>query len=191
MKNNGVRFIAEMGIFIALGLVLDFLAGLYSSSIWPMGGSISIAMIPIFIMSFRYGLKGGLLSGLAIGVIQMLWAGSGIVHWIQAFLDYGLAYTLVGIGGIFAGKIAKEANTTAKLYYVNFAVLLGGSLRTVMHVLSGYVYFSDYAPEGLKDLPLAWSIIYNLGYMVPSIIICMVIISIIVYKYNNLVEYVE
>src|SRR5690606_1335246 len=108
MRNNGVRFISEMGIFIALRLVLALLAGLYSYSIWPLGGSISIAMIPIFIMSFRYGLKGGLVSGFAVGSIQILWGGSGLVHWIQVLLDYTLAYAVVGLAGIYARKIHNE-----------------------------------------------------------------------------------
>lgn len=191
MRNNGVRFISEMGIFIALGLVLDFLASLYSNSIWPLGGSISIAMIPIFIMSFRYGLKGGLVSGFAVGSIQILWGGSGLVHWIQVLLDYTLAYAVVGLAGIYARKIHNEENVAAKLYYTNNAILIGGALRTILHIISGYVYFSAYAPEGLKELPFAWSIIYNLGYMVPSIIICLILMRVIVKKYTNLIEYAE
>ena len=191
MNNKGIRFIAEMGIFIALGLVLDLVAKLYSDAIWPMGGSISVAMLPIFIMSFRYGLKGGLVSGFAIGVIQILWAGSGIVHWAQVGLDYVIAYSVVGLAGIYAGKIHRSDRVASKLYYVNTSILIGGALRTVSHILSGYIYFGEYAPEGLKDLPLAWSIIYNLGYMVPSIILCMIFMNIIVKKYNQLIEFVE
>ena len=63
MKNKELRFIAEIGIFTALGLVLDYAAGWYSNFIFPSGGSISIAMVPIFIIAFRWGLKGGLTVG--------------------------------------------------------------------------------------------------------------------------------
>lgn len=183
MKNNRIRFITEMGIFIALGLVFDFLAGLYFSFAWLNGGSISIAMLPIFMMSFRYGLKGGLLSGIAIGTLQIIWASSSaLVHWAQVFLEYPLAYGSVGLAGLFAYNIKNQEIVSKKIKYVAFAVILGGTLRTILHIISGYIAF---------NVPWGASAIYNLGYMVPSTILCLIFIDIIVLKYNHLVEYQE
>ena len=50
MRKQLIRFIAEVSIFTALGLVLDFVAGLISATIWKNGGSITLAMVPIIIM---------------------------------------------------------------------------------------------------------------------------------------------
>ena len=38
MRKQLIRFIAEVSIFTALGLVLDFVAGLISATIWKNGG---------------------------------------------------------------------------------------------------------------------------------------------------------
>lgn len=190
MNNNGTRFITEMGIFIALGLVFDFVGGIYSGFIWPNGGSLSIAMLPIFIMGFRYGLKGGLLSGFAIGSIQMLWAGNAIIHWAQAILDYSIAYAVVGLAGMVSGKI-HTSYRKGKLIYGNISILIAGLLRAGVHTIVGFIFFKEYLVEnveGISDLTF-WilSASYNLGYMIPSIILCMILMTVILYKYSHLI----
>ena len=62
-----ILFAAEVAIFSALALALDFICGLYLSFAWLNGGSISIAMVPIFIMCYRWGPKGGFLTALLTG----------------------------------------------------------------------------------------------------------------------------
>lgn len=190
MKNNQIRFIAEMGIFIALGLVLDIAASFYSGVIWPNGGSISFAMVPIFMMSFRHGLKGGLTSGLAIGTIQIIWAGSGVVHWIQVILDYSLAYAVVGLAGIVANQVLYKP-TKQKVIYANIAVFLACMLRTLIHTISGYVFFKEFLPGyGEVSNFALWiaSTTYNIGYMLPSTILSMIIITIIILNYFSLIR---
>lgn len=181
--NKDVKFIAEIGIFSGIALVLDLIAGLYSNVIWSMGGSISIAMVPIFIMAFRWGLKGGIISGLVVGVIQILWAGQ-IFHPAQIIMDYPLAYGLVGVAGAYAKKV-QNFEGAGKYYYLNLGIIIGGALRLITHILSGYIYFSEYTPDGFDALP--WSIIYNMGYMIPSIILCGIIIRILAIKSPKLI----
>ena len=172
MNNKSVRFIVGVGVFSAMSLVLDFIAGLYSGGIWTAGGSLSIAMVPIFIMSFRWGLKGGILTGLIVGSLQILFANSSyFVNPLQVILDYTLAFSLVGVSGIFAGKINKNENV---VYYLTMGMIVGGILRTISHIISGVVYFGIYAPEGFNSL--GWSIIYNSSYMLPSLLICIIVV---------------
>lgn len=187
MKKNSIRFITEVAIFAALGLVLDFISGFYSKAIWPMGGSISLAMLPIFLMAIRHGLSGGLITGLLVGTIQILWGGSGVVYPIQTILDYTLAYTLVGVAGIYGNKIKSQETIQGKLFYITNGILLGTVLRTISHILSGYIYFREWTPDYFKTMPLTWSIIYNLGYMVPSLILCLLVIRILMNKYSDLI----
>ena len=52
-KRKKVRMIATIAIFTALALALVWVAGLYSAPIWSRGGSISIAMVPIFVMGYH------------------------------------------------------------------------------------------------------------------------------------------
>lgn len=190
MKNKQVRFIAEMGIFIALGLVLDLAASFYSNVIWPNGGSISFAMVPIFIMSFRYGLKGGLISGFAVGTIQIIWAGSGIVHWIQVILDYSIAYAVIGLAGI-ASKQVLNKPVKQKVIYANVTMFLVCVLRTFIHTISGYVFFKDsLSANGMSSNLALWiaSFTYNIGYMLPSTILSMIVITILIVKYFYLIK---
>ncbi len=47
--------------------------------------------------------------------------------------------------------------------------------RFVCHFVSGAVYFADYAPPGVSAA--VYSAAYNATYLVPSIIICAIIIG--------------
>jgi len=53
LENNKVLVMAEIAILTALAVGLDFLAGIFFSL--PNGGSVSIAMVPIMLISFRRG----------------------------------------------------------------------------------------------------------------------------------------
>jgi thiamine transporter len=184
VSNKNVRFIVEVSIFAAIGVVLDFIAGLYSSGIWTAGGSLSIAMVPIFMMSFRWNWKGGILTGLLVGTIQLLMANSSyFVNPVQVILDYTLAYGLVGISGIYAKKVMNSENST---YYITIGIIIGGLLRTISHIISGWAYFGLYAPEGFNAM--GWSIIYNSSYMLPSLILCLVVVLHIRKKAPQLIE---
>lgn len=63
---NKTLFLVEVAIFTALALLLDILP--IGFKLWPQGGSVSFAMIPIFIVAFRWGLKGGLYQGFFGGI---------------------------------------------------------------------------------------------------------------------------
>jgi thiamine transporter len=174
MNNKKTRFITEIGIFSALGIALDFICGQLFSFAWLNGGSISIAMVPIFLMSYRWGLKGGLTTGVIVGTVQILWANSSyIVGFFQVFLDYIFAYGLVGIAGIFAKKVA-HSELEKQIIYIILGSLLGGLLRSVSHIISGVIYFKT---------PIWGSILYNMAYMGPSIVICILVMITIVNSY--------
>ena len=54
-----------------------------------------------------------------------------------------------------------------------FGAIVGAGGRFASHVLSGVVFFAEYAPEGQSAL--AYSIAYNATYMIPSAIACGVV----------------
>lgn len=175
MRQRHIRFIAEIGIFSAVGLALDFFASLYSSFIWELGGSISLVLVPIVIMAFRWGLKGGLVTGFIIGTVQLLGNVKGVIEITQILLDYPLAFMSAGIAGIFAKKIAtKEAE--AKSFYMVLGIVLAGTLRFLFHFVSGVIFFAIYTPDGFD--PVTWSIVYNGGYMVPTTVLTIIVVLI-------------
>lgn len=182
MNKKMIRFMTEIGIFSALGLVLDYLAGLYSPAIWPAGGSISIAMVPIFLMACRWGLKGGLTTGLVVGAVQILWAsGSALVHPLQIILDYPLSYGVLGLIGMISSSLTQENNSNVWLK-LTVMMSLVGIARTIFHIVSGVLYFGA---------PWVVSIGYNMGYMMPSLVLSIVLMLLLLKKAKHLVLPIE
>ncbi|MGJ7910215.1 energy-coupled thiamine transporter ThiT [Neobacillus sp. LXY-1] len=174
------RFITEVAIFSALAYLLDFAANLLSLKIWPQGGSISIAMVPIFLMAYRWGLKGGLLTGFILGLLQVVMGFAQIYFIVQGFLDYFLAFTVVGFAGIFIRQINKslEEGNKVWMYYSVFGAFIGSLLRYICHVISGAVFFGEYAPKGQPVM--IYSLLYNGTYMLPSFIVSAIIVVLVV-----------
>lgn len=179
-KRNNTLFLVEVAVFSALAYLLDLASGLLSLKIWPQGGSISIAMIPIFLMAFRWGLKGGILSGFLLGLLQFILGFSQIYTLLQGFIDYGVAFAVVGLAGIFASRVKASLVNNDRRKWITFVLLgtfLGSALRYIAHVYSGIVFFGEYAPEGQ---PVAvYSLLYNGTYMLPSFIVCAIIVILI------------
>ncbi|PLT31257.1 energy-coupled thiamine transporter ThiT [Peribacillus deserti] len=182
MKNSNVLMMVEVAVFAALALLLDLLSQFIFSRIWPQGGSISIAMVPIFIMAFRWGIKAGLFSGLLLGLLQIVTGFASIAHPVQGFLDYPLAFMLVGTAGIFARGIQNsflKGNRKKSYTLMTAGILTGSFLRFLCHFASGIVFFGSYAPEGQ---PVAlYSLVYNGTYMGVSFILS-AIIAILLYS---------
>ncbi|MEJ6527107.1 MULTISPECIES: energy-coupled thiamine transporter ThiT [unclassified Exiguobacterium] len=165
-----LQALIEISLFAALGLIFDLLIPYRL----PQGGSISLAMLPIFVMAFRHGLKGGLATGALVGTLQLLF-GAYIFTPVQFLLDYTVAYGLVGMAGVFAGRVKQAASngaTKTLATYLVLGALLGSMLRYAAHVISGIVFFAEYA-EGPV---VAYSLGYNATYMAPSFVISAIVL---------------
>ena len=107
--------------------------------------------------------------------------GGFILHWVQALLDYVVAFSVVGVAGIVRAPVhnAIETKNLTKLsLYLVLGTALGGMLRFVAHLLAGVVFFKEYAGD---DNVWIYSIIYNCTYMLPAIILT-VIFALILFK---------
>ncbi|MEH6940962.1 energy-coupled thiamine transporter ThiT [Bacillus sp. JJ722] len=176
MKNKTL-FMVEVAVFAALALLLDLVSNFVFSRIWPQGGSVSIAMLPVFLMAFRWGLKGGLLTGFLLGMLQVVLGQAYIMHPVQGFIDYFFAFTVVGFAGIFAKGISDgfaNGNRSKAISQMILGVFIGSGLRYLCHFATGIIFFGSGAPEGQ---PVAlFSAIYNGTYMLPSFILCAVLV---------------
>ena len=85
---------------------------------------------------------------------------------LQVLLDYPLAFGALGLSGFFWHR-----KNGLIIGYV-----AGTVGRYVCHVLSGYIFFAEYAPEGMN--PLAYTLGYNLTYILPEVIATVAILSI-------------
>src|SRR5690625_7885787 len=128
MSSKRILFLIEVAIFTALALILDIIPFL-KFKIWPAGGSVSFAMIPIFILAFRWGIKGGLLSGFLWGILQIATGNAYILYFWQGLIEYGLAFTVLVLAGIFALPIqqaAKQNQPTTILHSIVWGIRMCG-----------------------------------------------------------------
>ena len=167
MRNKKVLLMMEIAIFAALGFVLDFV-----SFRMPQGGSVSLVMIPIVLIAFRRGVGAGVLTGLLVGLLQIV---SGFISVaplsfgfviMQVLLDYLLAYGVVGLAGVMRAKYLQHAHakkTGKMLAAVVAGVLIASVLRYFVHVITGILFFGMFAEGNV----VIYSVIYNATYMIP------------------------
>ncbi|MCM3619082.1 energy-coupled thiamine transporter ThiT [Sutcliffiella horikoshii] len=175
MKENNTLFLVEVAIFSALAYMLDLLSGALSQ-IWPQGGSVAISMVPIFIMAFRWGLKGGILSGFVLGLLQIVTGRFYGVDPVQISLDYIVAFMVLGFAGIVAKQVvtaSKEDNLKKLILFVTFAIFIACLLRFTAHFVAGMIFFAHFAPEGQPVW--IYSLIYNGSYMLPSFVVTTIV----------------
>lgn len=176
MKKSNTLFLVEIAIFGALSYLLDLLAGIMSFKIWAQGGSVSIAMVPVFIMAFRWGLKGGLLTGFILGLLQLIIGPIWGVHFVQIFLDYIVAFVALGFAGVVAKSVVAAVtmnNFKKVIYYVTIGSFIGCLLRFFAHYFAGIIFFANLAPEG-QPIEI-YSLLYNGSFMLPSFILSTIV----------------
>ena len=194
--NPKTRRLTESALLIALGTVLALLTNYIPFLNLPYGGSVTIfSMVPLIILSYRYGIGWGFFSGVVFGVLQMalgLTTGvfSGAEFYVVVFsilLDYLLASGVIGLAGMFKNRIKNP------FVSVGLGSLIVCVLRYIAHLVSGALLFGSYAEwyftesgfpadagasilGSFSGTALSWvySVIYNAMYMVPETVITVV-----------------
>ncbi len=169
MERKRLQLLLEVAILGAISFILDKIGFSF-----PQGGSITLSMLPIIIMAFRWGLVGGMLTGFTSGLLQLM-AGGYVFTPIQAGLDYFVAYTVVGLAAVTGGWLLRNVKSgkNAMIAPIVVGTVIGGLLRYIIHFIGGIVFFGEFAPEGQP----AWlySLIYNASYMVPATILSAIV----------------
>lgn len=207
--------LTESAMLLAVAIVLELVSKMFIPEM-PFGGQITlVSMLPVVLISYRHGVKWGLVSGVTYALLEMAlgaktvaaafqpgYFGDGVMllnAFIMCLLDYILAYTLLGLGGIFRNRI-KNSGVALML---GSAVALGA--RYVAHIASGYILFAGWAEwfftqDGFpawgsalvaslspEALGLVYSVVYNGFYMVPEIILTMVV-SVLIARIPGIVK---
>lgn len=169
MDRKRLQLILEIAILGAISFILDKIGFSF-----PQGGSITLSMLPIIVMAFRWGLVGGMLTGFTSGLLQLM-TGAYVFTPIQAGLDYFVAYTVVGLAAVTGGWLVRnmKLGKNAMIAPIVVGTVIGGLLRYIIHFIGGIVFFGEFAPEGQP----AWlySLIYNASYMVPATILSAIV----------------
>lgn len=156
------RMIAKAAICIALAYILSIIK-LFRM---PMGGSVTlVAMFPLILFALTFGPLEGLLIGCVYGLLQLM-IDPYVIHPVQLLVDYPMAYAALALGCLASVLPVPER------FRMPAAMLLGYLGRYAMAVLSGVVFFAEYAGD---QGALAYSLVYNLSYLGPEALVCMVI----------------
>lgn len=167
MKRNfhlHVRMLCEGALMVVLAQILARI------KLWemPWGGSICLSMLPIFFFACRWGVGPGLMSGLVLGILQFVFDGGFALGWQSIIGDYLLAFTVLGLAGLFRGK-------PSSLF---LGTILGSFARFLVHYVVGATIWAAYMPEEFFGMtmttPWFYSLLYNGAYMLPSALITLV-----------------
>ena len=197
------RRLTESAMLLAVAIVLELVSKMFIPEM-PFGGQITlVSMLPVVLISYRHGVKWGLVSAFTYALLEMAigtktvmaafqpgYFDDGVLignALIMCFLDYVVAFTVLGLGGVFRNRISNSG-----------VALMTGSLvalgaRYVAHIASGYILFAGYAEwfftqEGFPSwgatlvetmspgmLGFLYSVVYNGIYMIPEMIFTAVV----------------
>ena len=202
MKTKTKR-ITESAMLLAVAIILELVSKMFIPEM-PFGGQITlVSMLPVVLISYRHGVKWGLVTGVAYAMLEMAlgaktvaaafqpgYFGDGVMilnAFIMCALDYVVAFTVLGLGGCFRNRIKNPGVSLM----CGSLVALGA--RYVTHIASGYILFSGWAEwfftqEGFpawganlvaslssEMLGFVYSVVYNGMYMIPEMVITAVV----------------
>ncbi len=138
--------------YSAIGIAIAFVLNTFVVFKMPQAGSATLfSMLVIVLIGYWFGPSTGIMAGVAFGILNMLYAPF-VVHPIQFLLDYPLAFGMLGVSGFF-GKMKNG------LQWGYLTAVFG---RYICHVLSGIIFFAEYAGEANAVL---YSFAYNATYL--------------------------
>ena len=182
MKKNTTRRLTESAILIALGTVLSLI-----KLDLPFGGGVTIcSMLPVVLLSFRYGWRWGGFAGFVYSALQLLlgldnvqYASSAVMAAGIVVLDYLLAYTVIGFAAFFGGKPAGSRKALV------LGIVISFFLRFVCHWITGAWIWGEWMPEAFMGMamtsPWIYSFLYNGWYMLAETVLSLVV-AMAIYK---------
>ncbi len=181
-RNETLKKLVLSAIMIAIGTVLS-LDMFKFSGIWAFGGGVTFcSMLPLVIISYIYGCKWGVFTAFVYSVLQAL-LGVDNIQYATSFamaaeillLDYIVAYTVIGLAGMYKKAFKNQS----------FALVLGifttFFLRFICHFITGWAIWDALWPNELSLVSPIYSLYYNGSYMLPEAVITS-IVAVLLYK---------
>lgn len=172
--HNNVRWLVESAVMIAIGTVLsnppfkiDF----------PLGGGLTLcSMLPLVLLSWRYGIGRGLIAALAYSLIQLVFGLDNVQYATSALmaagivlLDYIAPYTVLGLSGMLKGKTKDPRLGLALGIVITFV------LRFLCHFITGWWIWDALWPNEFGWTAPFYSFAYNGSYMGAEIVLTCVV----------------
>ena len=170
-KKLNTKEIVYAGVAISASFVLSFI----KFAPVQYGGSITLAsFVPLIVYCYFFGFVKSLLATLIYGLLQFI-QDPYVLTPATFALDYLLAFAAISVAGLFKNNQGMSALKTT------LCVCSVYLTRFIMHFISGVIYFN----EGMvwANLPansaIGYSLLYQVVYLVPDMIICLVVMLII------------
>ena len=169
-KEQNVRRLVESAIMLAIGTVLSLFP---FQSFWALGGGVTVcSMLPLVMVSWRYGWCWGTFTAVVYGLLQMLlgiqnvqYADSVMTAVLIILFDYLVAFGVIGLAGLFRGRFKDERAGLLLAIIVTFL------LRFACHFITGVWIWEILWPNELGWAAPVWSLAYNGSYMLPETVI--------------------
>ncbi len=174
MKKTLTKILVEGALIVALATILSFIRVMKL----PWGGSVTLlSMLPITLFSVRRGLRAGMAASVLFSLIQFFQGiTDGLFGWgltpgmliACILLDYLLAYSVLGLAGLFGKKTYSGAMT---------GITLSVALRFLVHFLSGIIIWKSVGAlwgNFTTDNFYLYSFLYNGAYMLPELIFTLI-----------------
>lgn len=156
-----INRLSRIGMFSALTIIL-YMIKLVP---FPQGGGCSLlSVLPIMILAVIVGKSEAMFCGIVVAFLKLIISPPYFL--MQIPLDYFGAMMALSLTPIFGVHSKKKLLTGA---------LLASGLSLFFSILSGVIFFGQYAPEGMNTW--WYSIAYNgTGYGVEVVLSCMVLL---------------
>ena len=173
-KQNTTKWLVESAIMIAIGTILSELK---LPGIWALGGGITIcSMLPMVLISFRYGCGRGVVTGVAYSLLQLLLGMDNVQYATSALmaagiilLDYVVPYAQLGLAGMFRSRVKDRRVALVLGIAVTFTI------RFLCHFVTGTWVWEALWPNELGWAAPIWSAAYNGSYMLPELVLTSVV----------------
>ena len=184
-----VKKLTACALFIALATILSLIK-IYR---FPFGGDITaLSMLEIVLPAWIYGVKTGAMCGLIFGGIQFV-LGAYIISVPQVILDYVLAFSVMGVAGVFSNQRSGAAHLSeadfdggaapsrVSAFFGRHSLQLGYSLaiilRWIIATAAGLAWIAAGSTAWSGWAPLPYSMAYTGAYISTEGILTLIVIS--------------
>ena len=131
-KMFNVKAMSYMAMFIALEIVLEYVDKMWPSM--PQGGSLSTALIAIFLASYLMGPKYGMVVGVMTSLLQFILGLATYYGMVSAWMDYILALGVCGLASCIPSlRWGKQE--------FPLGIIVAMFVKFILHTVAGTVAF--------------------------------------------------
>lgn len=157
-----------MALYAALFIVLDVAVNTLGILQMPNGGSLGVSVIPLLMASYHLGWQKGTVVAVLSILLQYVTGPMYTPDLVGFLLDYFFAFSVYGLASLFPNY---------KWFYSG--VLVTNLVRLICSTLSGILVW--------ETAPWA-SLVYNATYMIPTTILCLVLLPLVMPRIKPLMN---